>query len=222
MAEQSRHYEREIETLHEKLSEMVKMTEEMTDKSIEALISRDSVLAKKMIDYDDEVNAKEIEIDEYCIRLLALYQPAASDLRFITTTLKMVTDLERMSDLGVNICERALRLNKVDPIKTYDDLPKMAEAVKKMLIDVHKAFVEKDTVLALKVIDDDDIVDDVYAKVINDILRIIENDSSTAEVGYSFLSAAKHLERIGDHITNIAELVVYYVDGKVIKHQPNL
>ncbi len=214
----SSHFDEELERLHKSILKMGGMVEEMISSSVRALVERDSELAMRMIDFDHRVNAMEVEIDEHCIRLLALYQPAAKDLRFITTGLKIVTDLERISDLGVNICERALELNTESQLKPYIDLPKMAEATQRMVKESLEAFVKGDTDLAIKVCGDDSLVDDLNAQIFRELLTYMLEDPRNVSRAMRLTFVSKYLERIADHATNIAEMVVYMVKGKIIRH----
>ncbi len=212
------HFDKELERLHKSILKMGGMVEEMISGSVKALVERDSELAMRMIDFDHRVNAMEVEIDEQCIRLLALYQPAAKDLRFITTGLKIVTDLERISDLGVNICERVVELNTEPQLKPYIDLPKMAEAAQRMVKESLEAFVKGDTDLAIRVCGDDSLVDDLNAQIFRELLTYMLEDPRNISRAMRLTFVSKYLERIADHATNIAEMVVYMVKGKIIRH----
>lgn len=216
-----RQFDEGLTDLREQILEMGSKVELMIEKSVTALVERDSELARKMIGFDHEVNAMEVAIDEKCIRMLARFQPEAKDLRFITTGLKIVTDLERISDLGVNICERAISLNREEPLKEYDTIPKMAEEAKKMIHESLEAFVKEDTELAIKVCQDDDVVDDLHTKVLKELIEIMAGDPNKVERALSLIFVSKHLERIADHATNISEIVVYMVKGKIIRHMEN-
>ncbi|HVN63894.1 MAG TPA: phosphate signaling complex protein PhoU, partial [Candidatus Binataceae bacterium] len=177
-----------------------------------------SVHAREVIQHDEEVNRLDVENDEQCIRLLALHQPTASDLRFITTGLKITTDLERIGDNAVNICERALELNEVPQLKPYIDLPRMAEITQSMVKDSIDAFMRGDTELADQVIARDDEVDQLNFQVYRELLSYMAEDPKTIASGTRLLFVSKYLERIADHATNIAEMVTYMVKGKVIRH----
>ncbi|MFQ5455103.1 MAG: phosphate signaling complex protein PhoU [Nitrospirota bacterium] len=213
-----RHFDEDLKRLKAKLLKMGSMVEEQIHRSIKSLIDRDSDLAQKTIEKDHKVNALEVEIDEECIRLIALYQPKSSDLRFITTGMKIITDLERISDLAVNICERAQELNKESQLKPYIDIPRMAEASSKMLKDSLKAFVNRDTNLALKVCRDDEIVNELNRQIIRELITFMMENPHTITRAIKIMFISRYLERIGDHATNIAEIVVYLVEGKVIRH----
>ncbi|MBI5747365.1 MAG: phosphate signaling complex protein PhoU [Nitrospirae bacterium] len=207
-----------MELLKQKILRMGAMVENQISSSIKALIERDSELAKKVIENDHLVNALDVEIDEDALRLLALHQPAAGDLRLITTAMKISTELERMSDLAENISERVTELNEELQIKPYIDIPKMAEWSQKMVAESLDAFVRRDSGLGRKVCADDDFIDDLNKQIFRELLSFMIEDPrfiSTA-IRISFIS--KYLERIADHATNIAELAVYLVEGKIIRH----
>ena len=192
--------------------------EDMIADSVRALVERDSELAARTIEADHQINRAEIETDQRCLEILAKRQPMASDLRFITLTLKMVTDLERIADLAVNICERAIFLNKQPSLGPYIDIPRMAVIVQGMLHDAIQAFIEKDTELAHQVIGRDDEVDDLYHKVFRSILVLMNEDGDILDRGISIQGVAKILERMADHTTNLAEQVVFMVQGQDIRH----
>ncbi len=192
--------------------------EEMISNSAKALVERDGDLAEKMMDFDDEIDALEVSTDELCLRILAKRQPVASDLRFITIAMKMVTDLERMGDLGVNICERVIELNNEPPLKPYVDLPKMAEVVQAMVRDALDAFVSRDAERARAVIERDRTVDAYYAQIFRELLTYMMEEPRNIFRATRVQSIAKYLERIGDHATNLAEMVVFMVQGKDIRH----
>jgi len=186
--------------------------------SIKSLIQRDSELAQKTIQSDSQIDELEIKLEEMAIRLLALRQPMAKDLRFIVKGTKIITDLERMGDLAVNICERALELNKEPLLKPYIDLPRMAEKAQFMLKEALDAFVREDTEIALKVCQDDQLIDDLNNQIFRELLTFMLEDprNISRAIRISFIS--KYLERIGDHATNIAEDVIYMVKAKDIRH----
>lgn len=213
-----REYENQLGALRQALLLMAGRVEEMIVNSVRALIDRDVELAKKTIEADHKVNRAEVETDELCLLILAKRQPMASDLRFITLALKMVTDLERIGDLAVNICERAIDLADLPPIKPWEDVPRMSEAVESMVHDAIDAFVERDADKAQRVIDHDAEVDALYVRLFRETLAIMLNDSSTIERGIHLQSIAKWLERMGDHSTNLAEQVIFMVKGKDVRH----
>ena len=174
-----REYENELAKLREQVLLMGARVEEMIEKSVQALETRDTELARKMIDYDRQINRLEVEIDEHCLRILARRQPVASDLRFLTIALKLVTDLERIGDLGVNICERVLELNEEPPLKPYIDIPRMAEIAISMLDMSLEAYKHRDVDLARKICDRDDDVDALYDQVYRELLVYMLNDPKT-------------------------------------------
>jgi phosphate transport system protein len=213
-----RHFDEEHGDLKSKLALMACLAEDQIDKALAALVSRDSALACRVIEQDHKVNAYDVEIDEDCIRLLALHQPAARDLRLVTTAMKISTELERISDLAENISERAIELNEEPQLKPYIDIPRMGSLARMMVKESIDAFVKNDSALARKVLADDDIVDDLMEQVFRELMSfMIENPHTiTRAIRLSFIG--KYLERIADHATNIAELVVYLVEGKIIRH----
>ena len=213
-----RGYEEQLRKLRESLLLMAGRVEEMIQKSVKALVERDSDMARACIALDHKVNRSELDTDEMCLRILVTRQPVASDLRFLTLALKMVTDLERIGDLAVNICERALDLNQDDPLKQYDDIPEMAQIVQSMVHDAIDAFVAGDVDKAEEVIDRDDSVDKLYTRVFQEVLELMRKDPSKVERGVHVQSVAKWLERMADHATNIAEQVVFMVAGEDIRH----
>ncbi len=214
----NRQYEEELRGLRAGLIKMGGLVESQIAEAIEALVERDSVHAHTVIARDAEVNRMDIETDGRCINLLALHQPAASDLRFITTGLKITTDLERIGDNAVNICERALELNEEPQLKPYIDIPRMASIAQSMVKDSLDAFMRNDTALAEQVIARDDEVDLLNYQIYRELLSFMAEDPHTIGVATRVLFVSKYLERIADHATNIAEMVVFMVEGKNIKH----
>ena len=201
---------------------MAGRVEHMIRRSVEAVVNRDLDLARTTIQLDRRVNRDEIETDELCLLILAKWQPMATDLRFITLALKMVTDLERIGDLAVNICERALDLGESPPLKPYIDIPRMAEIAQSMIHDSVDAFVAGDARKAQEVIDRDDEVDDLYRKVFDELVEIMHKDESKVARGVQVQAVAKLLERMADHITNLAEQVIFMVKGEDVRHQGKL
>jgi phosphate transport system protein len=210
--------EKELNDLKDKLLRIGALVETQLDRSIKSLVERDTPLAKVVINADHEVNTLEVEIDEVCIRLLALRQPEAGDLRFVTTAMKIVTDLERMGDLAVDISERALELNEEPILKPYIDIPRMARAASEMLREALDAFVNKDAQMAWEVLDKDDFVDDLNKQIFRELLTYMIEDPHTISRAIRISYISKYLERVADHATNIAEMVVYLVEGKMIRH----
>jgi phosphate transport system protein len=213
-----RDYEQELHHLREQLLVMGSRVEEIIGGSMRALMERDASLAKRMIEADRTIDRLEVELDGQCMQILARRQPVASDLRFITLVLKVVTDLERMGDLAVNISERVLELAGEEPLKPYVDLPRMANEVQSMLRDVLDAFVAKDADRARQVIDRDHVVDDLYSQVFRELLTYMMENPKNVYRATRLQSIAKYLERIGDHTTNLAEMVVFMVKGSDIRH----
>ena len=213
-----RHYDAELKGLHVKILEMGGLVEKQIADAVAALINRDDDQARLIIDRDHAVNRMDVEIDDLCIRLLALHQPAAGDLRLITTGLKITTDLERIGDMAVNMCERILELNQEPQLKPYIDLPRMAEVAQHMLRESLDSFVREDVELALAVCREDDIIDDLNSQLFRELLSYMAENPETTGRAIRLLFIAKYLERIGDHATHIAEMVVFMVRGKSIRH----
>ncbi|MEK6581242.1 MAG: phosphate signaling complex protein PhoU [Nitrospirota bacterium] len=211
-------FDEELRALIEKVLKLGSMVEQTISDSIKSLVERDSAIATHTIDNDHAVNAIDVEIDEECIRLIALRQPRARDLRLITTAMKITTDLERIGDLAVDVCERALELNEEPQLKPYIDIPRMAEIAQKMVKDALDAFVKRDSALALDVLTRDDLVDHLNYQVFNELLLFMIQDPKTISRAVKITYISKYLERIADHATNIAEMVVYLVEGKIIRH----
>jgi phosphate transport system protein len=211
-------FEQELRHLREQLLLMGSHVEGIISASLRALVERDSELAQRTIEADRVIDRLEIEIDGLCLQILARRQPVASDLRFVTMVLKAVTDLERMGDLGVNISERVLELNNETPLKPYVDLPRMADETQMMLREALDAFVAKDADRARRVIARDQIIDDLYAQIFRELLTYMMEESKNVYRATRLQSIAKYLERIADHATNLAELVVFMVKGSDIRH----
>jgi phosphate transport system protein len=211
-------YEEELTKLREEILYMGGLVEDQIQKAIKSLVDRDSDLANIIVERDHEVNRLDVEIDELCIKLLALHQPAGIDLRLITTGLKITTDLERIGDMAVNICERALELNQEPQLKPYIDIPRMARISQRMIHESLDAFVREDTELALKVCKDDDDVDQLNAQIFRETLTFMLENVQTISRATKISSISKYLERIADHATNIAEMVIFMVKGKSIRH----
>lgn len=213
-----RHFDDELQSLKEQILRMGGLAEEQVQGALRALVERDSDLARKIIENDRQVNTLDVAIDEDCLRLLALQQPTARDLRFITTAMKISTELERISDLAENICERAIELNEEPQLKPYIDIPLMANWALKMVKDALDAFVNHDAALARKVCQNDDFVDDLTHQLFRELLSFMLENPQTITRAIRITFIAKYLERIADHATNVAELVVYLVEGKIIRH----
>lgn len=214
----NRQYEEELRGLRTGLIKMGGLVESQIAEAIEALVERDTNRARATIARDTEVNRMDVENDELAIRLLALHQPAASDLRFITTSLKITTDLERIGDNAVNICERVLELNEEPQLKPYIDIPRMATIAQSMVKDSVDAFMRDDPDLAEEVVDRDDEVDGLNYQIYRELLSYMVEDPSSIARATRILFVSKNLERVADHATNIAEMVVYMVKGRTIRH----
>ena len=213
-----RHFEEEFDRIKSRILMMGSLVEDQIRNALTALIERDEALARQVIENDHKVNTFDVEIDEMALDALVRYQPVARDLRFVTTAMKISTELERMSDLAENICERAIELNEEPQLKPYIDIPHMAERARIMVKESLDAFVKMDSALARKVIDDDDFIDNLTEQLFRELLSfMIENPKTISRaIRLSFIS--KYIERIADHATNVAELVVYMVEGKIIRH----
>jgi phosphate transport system protein len=211
-------FEADLREVREKLLLMGGKVEEQIAKSMRALTERDSELGELVMEGDLEINRLEVDIDELCRRILALRQPAASDLRLITTGLKIVTDLERIGDEAVNIAERAIELNQAPPLAPYIDLPRLAELAQEQVKKALDAFVRADPITAEEVLQSDDQLDDLFVKIFNELLGFMMEDSRTIRRATALVSICKYLERIGDHAMNVAEMVIYMVRGTDVRH----
>jgi phosphate transport system protein len=211
-------FDDELQHLKEKILKMGSLVEDALKNSVQALVERDNVIARQVIDNDRIINTLDVEVDEESIRLIALRQPMAGDLRFITTAMKITTDLERMGDLAVNIAERAIELNEEPILKPYIDIPRMREVAQGMTRDALDAFVRKDKRLAMDVIMRDDEVDDLKQEVLQELAFFMAQDPTTVSRAMKISFVAQYLERLADHATNIAEMVIYLAEGKIIRH----
>lgn len=211
--------DKELGDLRVNLLKMASMVEEGLEKAMQALDKRDGVLASSVIERDDEINAMENVIDQQCLKLLALKQPMAVDLRYITMAMKINLGLERIGDQAVNIAERTLLLKENTLIMRPLGLNRLAGVSQKMLRDSLEAFVDRDVKLAESVIERDDEADSVYLRLVCDILEHMTEDPTFIEQGVHFTVIAHNLERVADQATNICEDVVYMVEGRVIKHK---
>jgi len=211
-------FDEELKALRERVLKLGVMVENAIRDSVSALIERDSELAKEVIKRDHLINALDVGIDEECVRLIALRQPMARDLRFITTTMKITTDLERMGDLAVNIAERAIELNEEPLLKPFVNIPKMAEVAQAMVKDTLDSFVTGCSRLPYEVIKRDDEVDELTVRNFEELLSFMIQDPKIIPLAVKRTYIAKYLERIADHATNIAEMVIYMCKGKIIRH----
>jgi phosphate transport system protein len=211
-------FDANLKEVRRKLLLMGGKIEEQTANAVRALMERDSVLAEQVRDADAEVNRLEVEIDELCRRILVLRQPAASDLRLITTALKIVTDLERIGDEAVNIAGRALELNLAPPLSIAVDLPRLSALAQEQVKAALDAFVTADAHAAEEVLRDDEQLDDLFARIFNQLLGVMMEDSRTIRRATALVSVSKYLERMGDHAVNVAEMVIYMVRGTDVRH----
>jgi phosphate transport system protein len=215
----AKQFDVELRTLKDRLLFMASVVEDHINAAMRALGERDVAGAEKIEKSDRQVNLMEMEIDEMCVRLLALRQPAGSDLRFICAALKIVPDLERMGELAVNIAERADALGRAPQLLPQLDLSRMTDAARGMLKDSLDAFVDGDALKAQQVLERDQIVDDLFVEAFRALIDSMKGDPATVERAVGLIFIAKHLERIADHSTNIAEMVVYLVQGKDVRHK---
>jgi len=213
-----RHFDAELNALNEKLLHMARLAEESVAMAVKSLKDRNEALAQEVLEREGRINLLEIEVDEMCMKLLALRQPVASDLRFITSAMKIGSDLERVGDLAVNIAEVSLDLLTQPPLKPLIDIPRMAGVAQSMVRDALNAFVNRDEKLARAVCERDDEVDSLNDQVFRELLTYMMNDQSTINRAVGLILIGRHLERIADHATNIGEDVIYLVLGKTIKH----
>jgi phosphate transport system protein len=213
-----RHFHEELEGLKQTLLAMGGLVEDQIRRAMRALLERDDVIAQEVIDRDRQVNTYDVEVDEQCVNLLALHQPAAGDLRFITTAMKIVTDLERIGDQAVNIAQRALELNREPQLKPYIDLPRMADRAQRMVKESLDAFVAGDTALARQVCAADAEVDALKEQIFRELLTFMMEDPRTVSRAIRVILISRFMERVADHATNIAEMVIYLVEGKMVRH----
>jgi phosphate transport system protein len=216
-----RSYEADLTALREQLLVMGGLVEAAIADSVRAIVERDAAMAEQVIRKDRTINRMEVDIDGACRRILALRQPAASDLRFITTALKIVTDLERMGDLAVNIARRAVDLAQTPALRPLHDLGRLAALSEAALAKALDAFVTADPVKAEEVLGADDHLDALYLKIFNELLTTMMEDPRTIRRATSLMFSAKHLERFGDHATNLAEMVIFMVRGTDVRHARN-
>jgi len=214
------HFQEELEALQSRLLEMGGLAEERVRACIEALESRDLGVVAQVMGGNEPINQLHIEIDNRCFRLLALYQPMATDLRAIVSAVKINTDLERVGDLAVNIAEAAQRYTTHPPVKKLIDIPTMGTIAQTMLRDALDAYVRRDTALAHAVLNADDQLDALKTQVFRDLLTYMIKDPVTVEPALDLILISRHLERIGDHATNIAEDVIFMVSAQDVRHHP--
>jgi phosphate transport system protein len=210
-------FRRALKELKADLVEMGEKTEEMIKKSLQALVERDTKLAQEVIDMDDIVDEMDLSIETKCVELIATQQPMAKDLRFISTALKIITDVERIGDYAVDVARKAIILAPLPPLKPYVDVPKMAELTQTMLRESLVAYQNKDIELAKEIGEMDHEVDKLYHITFDELIGYMKESSENAERAAHLLLVARYFERIGDHITNIAERIIYMVTGELIQ-----
>jgi phosphate transport system protein len=212
------HLERDLEQLKKEILEVGSLVEEAIDKAIKALMERRPGIAREVIEGDCVIDAREVEVEEQCLKILALHQPVAIDLRFIVAVMKVNNDLERMGDLAANIAERAVYLSTHDAIRLPAGFSKMAETVRAMVRDSLDGLVNLDPKLARDVLRRDDEVDAANRGMFDTLQQLMHDDSATIERAVHALSSSRNLERIADHATNVAEDVIFMIEGEVIRH----
>jgi phosphate transport system protein len=213
-----RHFDKDIEQLKELLLRMGAMVEDAISDSIRALLERDSTVAERVIAADDAIDQMELDIDQHTVQLIAKMQPAAVDLRFVATAMKITPELERIADLAVDVCERAVELNREPLLKPLIDIPRLARMAQDMVRQSLDAFVRRDATLARQVIARDDEVDMLTEQSFRELLTYMLEDSRNISRAIRLTFVGKYFERMADAATNICEMVVYLVEGKVIKH----
>jgi phosphate transport system protein len=215
----SRHFSEELQLLKQRLLEMGDLAASRIDRAMTGLIARDSLILGEVIQGDESVNDYQIEIDDRCFKLLALRQPMATDLRLIMATTRITSDLERVGDLAVNIAEAAARYIQNPQVKPLSDLPKMSELAQQMLRDALSSFVSGEVAMASDVLKRDDMLDDLKRQVFQDLLTYMLNNPELVAPALDLVLISRHLERVGDHATNIAEDIIFLVEGRDIRHQ---
>jgi phosphate transport system protein len=213
------HFQQELGVLKERLLAMGGLAEERVRTAMQGLVERDAELIEEVLNGDMPVNQLHIEIDDLCLKLLALHSPMATDLRSIMAAIKINSDLERVGDMAVNISEAARRYATHPPVKKLIDIPRMATTAQRMLRDALDSFVRGDVELAQRVLDEDDVLDSLKTQVFRELLTYMLQDPSTIEPSLDLILISRHLERIGDHATNIAEDVIFMVSGRDVRHQ---
>jgi phosphate transport system protein len=215
-----REYEAELREVREQLLQMAGLIEQMIADAARAFGQADVELAQRTIAVDEEVDRLEVDIDELCLLMLARRQPVASDLRMITLAMKMVTDLERIGDLAVNICERTMALRGEPRASFADKMARIAELSQAMIREAIEAFVNRDSERARRIFARDDNVDSLYREIADDVQHTMHDEPDFVQRGVHLSAVAKFFERIADHGTNLAELVIFMVEGKDIRHKP--
>lgn len=216
----SAEYERELQEVKDGLLYLGALTEKALEDGSAALLARDTPMAKQIVCNDDVIDRLDFELEEKCIRLLALRQPAARDLRFITTAIKITGHLERIGDMAAKIAEKIIILNDFPPIKPYVDLPRMTEIVRGMIRRSLDAMVREDVQMAQKVREEDAVIDQLNDQVFRELLTFMMEDPHKIQVSLYIMQISKSLERIADHAEGIADMVIYMITGKNVRHQP--
>jgi phosphate transport system protein len=213
-----RHFQEELEALQGRLLEMGGLAEERMRGSVHGLVTRDAALIDQVLRGDEPINKLHIEVDDRCFRLIALHQPMATDLRSIVAAVKINSDLERVGDLAVNIAEAARRYVTHPPVKTLIDLPRMGDMAQTLLRDALDSYVKRDTTLARTVLNADDELDALKTQVFRELLTYMLQDPTIVEPALDLILISRHLERIGDHATNVAEDVIFMVSALDVRH----
>ena len=215
----TKHIERQVDALKERILRVGTLVEEAISKSITALINRDAALAQRVIANDEEIDRMEVEVEEECLKILALYQPVAADLRFVVAALKINNDLERMGDLAKNIAKRVAQLASGKSYELPPEIRTMAMQAQEMVKQCLDAVVNGDPSLARQIREEDDAVDDARLQIRRRVMRGIKDDPEDVENLLRINSVSKHIERIADMATNIAEDVIYMVEGEIVRHR---
>ena len=208
-----RMFEEQLKELHNSLIDMGAQVERAINDATEALVDQDAVLARAVIDREDEIDDKEKEIESMCLKLMLSQQPVARDFRLISTALKMITDMERIGDQASDISELCILLSGQSYIKKLDHIPLMARETVSMVTDSIDAFVKNDIELAREVVRRDDVVDNLFDEIKEDLIKLVHEDTAKGEQAFDLLQIAKYYERIGDHSVNIAEWVIFSITG---------
>ncbi len=215
----SLHYDKELQAIKDGLIFLGALTEKAIQQAMTALAQRDSDIARQVIREDDEIDRLDTELEERCIKILALRQPAAIDLRFITTAIKITGHLERIGDMAVNIAEKALQLNDEPQLKPYIDLPRMTDMVGAMIRDSLDSFIRGDLALAENVRQTEQVIDDLNEQIFRELLTFMMEDSKSIHRSLIIMQISKNMERIADHAKGIADMVTYMVTGLCVRHQ---
>ena len=218
MEKLQRHFQEQLDDLSEKVLVMGGLVEEAIGQTVSALVTRNSVLAKRIILDDETIDRFDLEIDQVGMEILGLHQPVARDLRFVITAMKITNDLERIADLCTNVAERAIELNEEPQLKPFIDIPMMARRAQQMVRGALDAFVQRDAAAARAVIAMDDELDDRMEQVFRELLSYMIEDPKTITRALRLMFVAKYFERMGDQATNIGEQIVFMAEGRVIKH----